>query len=233
MEILKNYLLQKGFLNDKKTDEILQKFSLYFDLLIEWNNKFNLTAITEKNDVQIKHFIDSLLGNSLIEKGANVCDIGSGAGFPSLPLAIIRNDCNFTLVDSLGKRVTFLNEAISQLELSNCTAIHARAEDFAAQNFQKYNVCVARAVAPMQILLEYTLPTIKVGGHLLAYKSIGADDEVDLSQRALKILGGSVDEMREYTLPNGDTRIIVDVQKVRPCPSIYPRGGNKPRLKPL
>lgn len=239
MEILKQYLSQ-NFFNDGaittcnlSLEEACARFQIYYDLLIEWNNKFNLTAITESVDVQNKHFVDSLLGEQFVPPNSSICDIGSGAGFPAVPLAILRPDCTFTLVDSLSKRVTFLTTLISALNLSNCTAVHARAEDFARTNFESYDICLARALAPLPTLLEYTLPLIHRGGTLLAYKGSSATAEVDASARALQILGADAPMLHSFSLPNSDPRIIITIAKARRTPPIYPRIGNKPRTNPL
>ncbi len=221
------------FLKEHNIDSSLSdKFEKYFELLVEWNEKFNLTSITQKDEVEQKHFVDSLLGLDFINSGDKVCDIGSGAGFPSIPLAIVKPDCNFTLVDSLAKRVGFLNEVVDQLALSNCTCLHSRAEDFAA-NHKDFDICVARAVAPLPTLLEYTLPLLKVGGKLVAYKGSNVQEEIVSSSKALDTLKGKIIEKVDTCLPNGDYRCILIVQKYAPTPKGFPRGKNKPRQNPL
>ena len=165
LDILKQYLIDNGY--DSKSYD---KFVTYYDLLIEWNNKFNLTSITDEKDVQIKHFIDSILPNDILKDSKYICDIGCGAGFPSIPLAILNEDKNFTLVDSVNKKITFINHVIDVLQLKNVSAIHSRAEDFAQLNFQKYDVCVARALAQLPTLAEYTIPILKKNGILISYK---------------------------------------------------------------
>lgn len=230
MELLENYLKSRNIADYKRK---LRLFDTYYDLLIVWNKKFNLTAITQRDDAEIKHFIDSILPFDLIAPNASVCDIGSGAGFPGLPLAIIRPDCHFTLVDSLNKRVGFLNHVITQLELDNCVALHARAEDFAKNSRQSFDCCVARAVASLPTLLEYTLPVLKINGNMLAYKSVGYKDELQLAKNALSVLGGTVGDIIDQQLPNGDNRVVISIKKTTVTPPIYPRGGNKPRLQPL
>lgn len=229
MKLLQSYLENLNI----KDPTMMDKFLSYFDLLIFWNKKFNLTAITDKDAIEIKHFIDSLAGTVLIARDSTICDIGSGAGFPSIPLSIIRPDCEFYLVDSLAKRVSFLNEVIKQLGLTNCEAIHARAEDFSSAHKNTYDYCVARAVAPMPTLIEYTLPLLKVGGKLLAYKGSNVNEEIDLSTKALSCLYGKIEKIHHFNLPNDDYRCIVEVVKWAKCPPCYPRSGNKPRLKPL
>ena len=230
MEELKNYLES---LNIQNIDEILNKFSIYYNLLIEWNNKFNLTSITDKKDVEIKHFIDSISSYNYINNNSLICDIGAGAGFPSIPLAILKNDCHFVLVDSLNKRVNFLKEVINKLELKNCECIHARVEDFTIKNREKFDYAIARAVAPLNILLEYTIPLLKVNGKLIAYKGSNINDEINEAINAAKILNCKINNKYELYLPNDDYRCLVEYLKTNKCLTKYPRSGNKPRLNPL
>ena len=211
----------------------LAKFSLYYDKLIEWNNKFNLTAITDIKDVQIKHFIDSILPNALLDKSESICDIGCGAGFPSIPLAILNPDKKFTLVDSVNKKITFINYIIETLDLQNLTAIHYRVEDFAKANFQGFDACVARAVASMPTLVEYTLPLVKKDGFLLAYKGINYKEELEQCSKILDILKGKLQKVEEYKLTDEEKRYVLVIQKTGDCPKKYPRNGNKPRIQPI
>ncbi len=210
-----------------------EKFSRFLDLLSEWNGKFNLTAITDREDAEIKHIIDSLLGAEFI-RGDSVLDIGAGAGFPSIPLAIAMPDKKFTLVDSLNKRVGFLNAAITELGLDNVTALHSRAEDLPRT---LYDTVTARAVAPMNVLAEYCLPFVRTGGVMLAYKGSTVAGELAEAQNAIRVLGGGQPQVYTKTLcatgrePVGRTFVVIE--KLRPSPHAYPRGGNKPRLKPL
>ena len=227
--------LKKYFENQKieYNQQILDKFELFYQLLIEWNEKFNLTAITDKNDVEIKHFIDSITSIKYIDNNTSIIDVGAGAGFPSIPLAILRPDCKFTLIDSLNKRVNFLNEVISKLELTNCECFHSRIEDFAIKNRNKFDVSIARAVAPLNILLEYTIPLLKINGKLIAYKGSNIDEEINESKAASKILNCKLINKYELTLPNDDYRCLVEYKKFNNCPNKYPRSGNKPRLNPI
>ena len=211
----------------------LAKFSLYYDKLIEWNNKFNLTAITQPKDVQIKHFVDSILPNDLLGESKSICDIGCGAGFPSIPLAILNPDKKFTLVDSVNKKISFINYIIDLLDLQNVTATHSRAEDFAKDNFQGFDACVARAVASMPTLVEYTLPLLKKGGILLAYKGINYKEELEQCSKILDILKGKLQDVKEYDLTEEEKRYVIVIQKTGDCPKKYPRSGNKPRLQPI
>lgn len=229
MEILIDYMSKN---NIEFCADDIGKFQRYYDLLIEYNQKFNLTAITDNDEVQIKHFIDSLSALPFIADGSTVVDIGSGAGFPSIPLAILRTDSQFTLVDSLLKRVGFLNTVISELKLTNATAIHSRAEDLSKST--RYDVAVARAVAPLNILLEYTAPFIKTNGKALIYKASGYKDELALSSNAIKILGLELTNTYTNTLFNTDIqRVLLEFVKIKPTPDIYPRGQNRPRKFPL
>ena len=227
MDILKRFLEEHNI-----DSSLVTKFERYYVLLVDWNNKFNLTSITQKDEIEQKHFVDSLLGLDFINSGDKVCDIGSGAGFPSIPLAIVKSDCNFTLVDSLAKRIGFLNEVVGQLSLANCTCLHSRAEDFAT-NHKDFDICVARAVAPLPTLLEYTLPLLKVGGKLVANKGSNVQEEIDLSTKALSTLKGKICQKLDTCLPNGDYRCILVVEKYAPTPKGFPRGKNKPRQNPI
>lgn len=228
MRYLSDYFNQHGI-----DQSLVARFEQYFDMLVEWNEKFNLTAITDLEQVEQKHFLDSLLGAELIPNGSKICDVGSGAGFPSIPLAIIRPDCNFTLLDSLNKRITFLSAVKDALNLTNCTCIHTRAEDYACNYREAFDVCVARAVAPLPTLLEYCIPLLEVGGKLIAYKGSGADEEISLSSRAMQVLNCKISRKVDTCLPNGAKRILVEIIKTQPTPKAYPRGKNKPRTNPI
>ena len=230
MNNLKDYLNQ---LKIENIDLIIDKFELYYNLLIEWNNKINLTSITEKEDVEIKHFIDSLTSYNLIEDNSLICDIGAGAGFPSIPLAIVKPNCKFVLIDSLNKRINFLNELIDKLNLKNCVCLHSRVEDYARKNLNKFDYCIARAVAALPTLLEYTIPLLKVKGSLIAYKGSNYQEEIDISNNALNKLNSKIVAKNELTLPNNDKRCLLQIIKNNNCLNIYPRSGNKPRLNPL
>ena len=211
----------------------MTKFSLYYDKLIEWNNKFNLTAITDIKEVQIKHFIDSILPNDVLRDSKNICDIGCGAGFPSIPLAILNPDKKFTLVDSVNKKISFINYIIELLDLQNVTAIHSRVEDFAKSNYQSFDTCVARALASMPTLAEYTLPLISKGGYLIAYKGINYQEELKQCSKILDILKGKIKDIKEYDLTDEEKRYVIVIQKTGDSPKKYPRNGNKPRLQPI
>lgn len=214
------------------TEEKLNKLNIFYSELIFYNNSFNLTAITEENEVFIKHFLDSIFPQFLIEKNSSVIDIGAGAGFPSIPLKIYRPDLSVTMIDSLNKRVNFLNDVIKKLELENISAFHARAEDFAKTSRESFDYAVVRAVAKIPTLIEYAFPLLKVGGRLLCYKGGDVEEELKQSENALKILGGVVERVEKFNL-EGNSRTIVLIKKLEHTPSKYPRSKNLPKLKPL
>lgn len=205
------------------------KYNLYYDLLIEWNNKFNLTTITERGQVDLLHFADSLSAQQLIPEKSKLLDVGSGAGFPGIPLKIERDDIDVTLIDSVGKKITFLSEVISRLGLSKIKAIHSRIEDH--KEFD-YDIVVSRAVAPLNTLVEYCLPFVKKGGLMIAYKGARNKEEEENALGAITMLGGMLKEVKKIELGKYDRNLYL-IEKVNQTPSGYPRGGNKPRLKPL
>ena len=212
----------------------INQFERYYEFLISENKKYNLTAITEKNDVIFKHFLDSCLAEKNIIKNAKIIDIGSGAGFPSIPLKILRPDIKFVLVDSLNKRVNFLNELIKILNLQDVVAVHARAEDYIKDNREKFDYAVARAVAPLNTLLEYLVPYVKVGGECLIYKSQKLEDEIETYQNALKVLGCKVEKIENFNIDEIDAvRKILIIKKCFVTPIKYPRGKNLPKTKPI
>ena len=216
------------------SDDQASQFEKYYNLLIEWNEKFNLTAITDEDDVIEKHFVDSVLPHTLLKENSKIIDIGAGAGFPSLPLKILRPDLNFILIDSVNKKVTFINEVISQLSLSGIIAIHTRIEDLAVNPAYRENldVCISRAVARLNTLVEYSLPFLKIGGEMIAYKSRQIEDEVQEAKKAIKQLGGNIKELTINNLENSDRNVIV-IEKISACPDKFPRPKNLPRTKPI
>ncbi len=212
----------------------IQQFEDYYNLLIEWNEKFNLTAITDEDEVIEKHFIDSILPSYLMAENSNIIDIGAGAGFPSIPLKILRPDLHFILIDSVNKKITFISEVISKLNLSGLVAIHTRIEELAANPAYRetFDICVSRAVARLNTLVEYSLPFVKLGGCMLAYKSKQIEDELKEAKKAIKMLGGSLKELTVNNLENNDRNVVI-IEKVSPCPPKYPRPKNLPRTKPI
>ena len=223
----------KGLFNFPLSNLQSQQFETYFNNLVTYNEKVNLTAITEKEDVYIKHFIDSCLGKDYIPSNSTVVDIGTGAGFPGIPLKIVRPDINLHLVDSLNKRIIFLDELGEKLNIKYTTQ-HSRVEDYAKNNREQFDVCVSRAVAKLNTLLEYCLPLIKVGGIFIAYKGNSYQQEIDESKNALNILGGQIIEIQDFNLPNnaGERHLII-IKKFKATQNKYPRNKNLPKIKPL
>ncbi len=213
-----------------------KQFYNYMNLLIEWNKKINLTAIIESEDIILKHFIDSLTVNKFIENESNIIDIGTGAGFPGIPLKIIKPEIEFELLDSLNKRINFLNEVINNLNLKNIKAIHARVEEFAKnkKNREKYNIVTSRAVANLNVLVEYMLPLAKLGGKCICMKGPNIKEEIEKSKNAIKILGGEIESIEEFTLPQSDIkRTIIIIRKIKETPIKYPRKPGIPSKDPI
>lgn len=207
------------------------QYKIFIDYLLEVNAHTNLTTITDIDEIKIKHIEDSLSVLDLIKENDKVLDIGSGAGFPGIPLAIEKK-IDLTLIDSVNKKVKFMNQAIEKINLQNARAIHARAEDFAKDNREKYDVVVSRAVANMTTLSELCLPFVKVGGIFIALKGPKADEELEEAKNAIKILGGKVIDIERFDL-SGNERANIVVKKIYPTNNKYPRGKNLPKNKPL
>ena len=229
---LKQILLDNNI--DNKTAEDFYK---YYLLLTEWNEKINLTAITEEDEVAVKHFLDSLkAAEGIIEDGVSVIDVGTGAGFPGLPVKIANPDIKLTLVDSLNKRINFLNEVISSLSLDNVKTIHSRAEELGQNkdHREKYGLCVSRAVANLTTLCELCLPFVKVGGSFVSLKGPKAEEEVRDAKRAIELLGGELVKIQSYDLSDTDlNHNIVIIKKISHTPTKYPRSAPKPAKEPL
>lgn len=206
-------------------------YKIYMDYLLEVNSHTNLTAITDPREIEIKHFKDSLTVLDYIKEGDKVLDIGAGAGFPGIPLRIER-EIDLTLIDSVNKKVKFMNEVIEKLNLENARAIHVRAEDFAKDQREKYDVVVSRAVANMRTLSEYCLPFLKVGGLFIALKGPKAMEELADAKNAIEILGGEVIKTESIDL-SGNDRVNIVVQKIKKTKNKYPRGKNLPKKSPL
>lgn len=219
------------------SDAQLAQFDNYKNLLVEWNEKMNLTAITEDSEVATKHFIDSLYGLKFLKNAKSLIDVGTGAGFPGLPLKIANPDISLTLLDSLNKRLNFLNAVVDELKLSSVTTVHSRAEDGAACGSSlrdSFDVAVSRAVANLSVLCEYCLPYVKSGGVFLAYKGGDVEDELAEAQNAIELLGGEVNGIFKYTIPKTDiTHSIVVIKKIKSTPDKYPRQNGKIQKKPL
>lgn len=243
IDLKKQYDTTK-FQNDLQEFEVtltnlqLNQFLKYYELLVEWNQFMNLTAITDYDEVMKKHFVDSL---SLVKtydvtKTATLIDVGTGAGFPGLALKIAYPNLQVTLLDSLNKRIKFLNEVITQLGLTGVETVHGRAEDFAKQGKLrgKFDLCVSRAVANMTSLSEYCLPFVKIGGEFISYKSEKTNAEMDNAQKAISVLGGKYERCEEFNLPDSDIfRNLVVIKKVKETPKQYPRKAGVPTKDPI
>lgn len=216
----------------------INQFLKYYELLVEWNEFMNLTAITDYDEVMKKHFVDSL---SLIKaydvnKSVHLIDVGTGAGFPGLALKIAYPNFKVTLLDSLNKRIKFLDEVIMQLDLKDVETVHGRAEDFAKPGKlrEKYDLCVSRAVANMTSLSEYCLPFVKAGGAFISYKSEKMNEEMENAKKAISVLGGEFERYTEFNLPESDIyRNLVVIKKVKETPKKYPRKAGLPTKEPI
>ena len=216
--------------------EQIEQFYLYMNLLLEWNQKINLTAIVEPEEIIQKHFIDSLTISKYISENARIVDVGTGAGFPGIPLSIVRKDLDNVLLDSLNKRVNFLNEVIDKLKLSKVQAIHTRVEEFAKnKNYrEKFDYATSRAVANLSTLSEYLLPLVKVGGRCICMKGSEIEEELEHSQGAICLLGGKIERVDKFVLPKSDIgRNVVLIAKKKNTLLKYPRKAGIPAKKPL
>lgn len=214
------------------TEQQAEQFRILFEFMVEYNKNVNLTSITEFEDVVMKHFIDSVLPFTMINipECASFIDVGTGAGFPSLPLLIVRPDFKATLCDSLGKRCTYLELALKKIG-ANAEVIHARGEELGRKRREKYDLATARAVATLPVLTELCLPFVKVDGEFIALKSVNED--VGAAEKSIKLLGGKLDKSFDYKLPNGDDRRLVLVKKISQTPTKYPRSYANITKKPL
>jgi len=215
---------------DNLTDVQREQFSRYYELLREWNEKINLTTITEKKDVYLKHFYDSVILDELYDLRGSLCDVGSGAGFPGIPLKIVKPELSVVLMEPIKKRCVFLETVIRELHLEGISVVNARAEEYKGQ---KFDYTTARAVAALNILAELCLPLTKKDGHFLAMKASKAAEELETAQNAIKILGGKVAETREITLSDDISRVIINIEKVKGTPAGYPRRYALIKKKPL
>jgi 16S rRNA (guanine527-N7)-methyltransferase len=220
------------------SEDMLKKLEIFKEIMLEWNEKINLTSITEEREIYIKHFLDSAtcLSTGYIKDGMKVIDVGTGAGFPGIPLKILKEGLDMTLLDSLNKRVSYLNEVVKILTLKSTATIHARAEEAGSNKAYRevYDIVLSRAVASMNVLCEYCLPFAKVGGYFLCQKGPDTGSELEESRAAIKIMGGSVKEVKEYQLPFSDIKhSIIVIEKVTQTPTKYPRKPGKPSASPI
>ena len=216
--------------------EQMDKFYKYMNLLIEWNEKMNLTAIIEPNEIILKHFIDSITILKDIKDGSIVVDVGTGAGFPGIPLSIMNPTLKITLVDSLNKRLIFLQEVINELDLKNVELVHARAEEFGRNKKyrEKFDVATSRAVANLATLSEYLLPLVKINGKAISMKAGNASQEIEDAKKAIKTLGGNINNIEEFNLPQSDIgRTIIIIDKISGTPGKYPRKPGTPAKEPI
>lgn len=242
-------------LNITLNEKQLCQFMKYYELLIEWNQVMNLTAITDFDEVLKKHFIDSLslikvysvnskvnseisseLNSSISQINISLIDVGTGAGFPGIPLKIAFPEIKITLLDSLNKRINFLNTVIEELGLEDIEAIHGRAEDFSKKGMlrEKFDLCVSRAVANLSTLSEYCLPYVKVGGKFISYKSEKITEEIASAKKAVSVFGGKIEKQVEFMIPNSDIyRNLVVINKIKKTPDKYPRKAGIPAKSPI
>ncbi len=218
--------------------DMVEEFSKYKAMLKEWNEKINITSITEDDEIDLKHFADSLsiLKSGQFNGNKKVIDVGTGGGFPGLPLKIYNKDLDVTLLDSLNKRIIFLNEVIEELKMDRITPLHGRAEELGIKSEfrEQFDVCVSRAVASLDTLSEYCIPFVKVGGYFISMKGPQVEEEVNLSSKAIDVLGCKVEDVIYVTLPGTDiTHSLIVIKKERNTPKKYPRGGGKPKKTPI
>lgn len=222
-------------INIEICEEESNKLYMYMNLMLEWNKKINLTSITDEEDIIIKHFVDSLSINKYLSKNKNVMDVGTGAGFPGIPLKIFNEDIEFILVDSLNKRINFLEEVKQALNINKLELVHSRIEDLAKdiKYRKKIDIVVSRAVANLSVLSEYMLPFVKIGGFCICMKGPNIDDELENSKNAIKILGGKIEKVESLVLPGNLERNIIIIKKEKETPNSYPRKAGIPSKKPL
>ena len=239
--MMKEEFINKMKENEKYFDfhfsvEQLEQFFAYMNLLIEWNEKMNLTAIVEPNEIILKHFIDSITILKEINNNSKIIDVGTGAGFPGVPLSIMNPTLKITLADSLNKRLIFLQEVVNQLGLKNIEIIHARAEELGKNKKyrENFDAATSRAVANLSTLSEYLIPLVKVGGKIISMKAGGAQEEIEAAKKAIKILGGKIEGIEEFKLPKTEIeRTIILIKTEEHTPNKYPRKAGVPSKEPI
>lgn len=234
-DILKNGFRELNLSYDKNKNE---KFEKYKELLKDWNQKINITAIKDDEEIYIKHFLDSIIiiNKDMESEKKSIIDVGTGGGFPGIPLKIANINYEVTLLDSLRKRIDFLSIVVKELGLDGVNLIHGRAEDFGRNEKyrEKFDICVSRAVAPLNILSELCIPFVKIGGYFAAYKSENISEEIEISENAIIKLGGKIKEIKEIRIPSSNIiRKIVIIEKVKSTEKNYPRKAGKPNKDPL
>ena len=232
-----NWETRKETLRQFNRELPLKDFDRYSEILLDWNERMNLTRITDEQEMIDKHFIDSLTPLLLdeYEGTGRVLDLGTGAGFPGMVLALTDPDREYHLMDSLNKRITFLDAVVKELGIDNVKTFHGRAEEAgrSPEFREQYQIVVSRAVARLNILAEYCLPFVEQGGHLIAMKGPEGVEEIEEAEKAINVLGAELTRCEEFLLPDGDKRLLVVLRKVKGTPKKYPRGGGKPRMDPL
>ena len=221
--------------NDIIVKNNIEKFYKYMKLLLEWNEKINLTAIKDENEFIVKHFIDSLVASKYIENSSKIIDIGTGAGFPGIPLKLFDDKQNSTLIDSVNKKINVLKNIIEELNLENIEAIHIRAEELAKDNNyrEKFDVAISRAVANQTTLVEYLIPFVKLNGIIICMKGPNFEEELEDSKKAINILGGKIEKIDKVLIDNEIERNVIIIRKIKNTPKQYPRGQSKPLKEPL
>lgn len=230
---MQEYSNEMGILLGEKQ---INQFYIYMNLLLEWNKKINLTAITKPEEIILKHFIDSMTIVNDIEKNASLIDVGTGAGFPGIPLKIIREDIEVTLLDSLNKRIVFLQEVIKQLSLMRIEAVHSRVEEFGKNKKyrESFDYATSRAVANLSTLSEYLIPLVKLEGCCISMKGSEIEEEVQQSKKAILLLGGKIEKIKKFQLPKSDIdRNVIIIRKVKSTPSKYPRKPGMATKEPI
>jgi len=232
-------LLIKGFasFHIELTDKEINIFKHYYKMLMEWNEKINLTAIVDEREVVVKHFIDSVSVLPFLPGNAkSLIDVGTGAGFPGIPIKIVKSDIDVTLLDSLEKRVRFLNTVISETGLAGINAVHARAEEFGQDDEYRecYDIGIARAVSALPVLCEYVMPFVRVGGYFIAMKGSNIKEEISEGEKAVTVLGGEIEDIKSFLLPfDNIERNVILIKKLRHTPTKYPRKSGKPSKSPI
>lgn len=211
----------------------IEQFEVYAQMLVEWNQKMNLTAITDLDEIYEKHFLDSILPSFDVPLKGSFCDVGAGAGFPSIPLKIVYPDLKITIVETLGKRITFLNALCEKLELKDVECVHARAEEYAKDHREYFDIVSARAVANLTMLSELCIPLVKIGGIFLSLKGANAQEEYDKAKKAISLLGCKEKQRDEKHLSDGSCRVNFVFEKIKPTPRKYPRAFAQIKKNPL